>query len=260
MSFCEEIHTTEEYHEIRRMTDDYIWRALYMQEPVESKGLLYPIDELKRFSKKDIAKKNSDGIIGYVDTADKGSDYLCALIGKRFGEYTYITDVLFTQDGVEYTEPLVAQMLLDTNCDRMKIEANAGGESFARNVRNLVKSSSGSTIISTETSTTNKETRMLMATGYAKEFIYFRNDYEEGSDYDKFMRQLTTCVKLSKNRHDDAPDALTGLVNFTKTFHIKHKKAENKKSQWEIYEFYENKEESMELDKSYIHMTVKGRN
>jgi len=45
-----------------------------------------------------------------------------------------------------------------------------------------------------------------------KEFFYFRNDYEPGSDYDKFYRALTSYVKLGKNKHDDAPDAVTGLA------------------------------------------------
>jgi len=42
----------------------------------------------------------------------------------------------------------------------------------------------------------------LMAAGYIKEFFYFRSDYEPGSDYDKFMRALTSYVKLGKNKHD----------------------------------------------------------
>lgn len=216
-SFCEEIKTTQEYHEIKKVTDEFIWEAEYMQHPVESKGLLYPIEELNRFSMEEIATKKADGMIGFTDTADKGSDFLCSLISKTFGKYNYVTDVIFTQDGVEITEPLVAQMLIDTKCDLMKIEANNGGESFARNVRNLTKDYNYCHII-TEQATTNKETRILMASGYVKEYFYFRSDYEPGSDYDKFMRQLTSYIKLGKNKHDDGADATTGLANLAKQY------------------------------------------
>ena len=52
-----------------------------------------------------------------------------------------------------------------------------------------------------------------MKSGIVKEFVYFRNDYELGSDYDKFIRQLTSYVRLGTNKHDDAADSITGLVD-----------------------------------------------
>lgn len=114
-------------------------------------------------------------------------------------------------DGVEITEPLVAALIIDTQMDTMTVESNNGGGSFARNVRGLIRGKSPCSIID-ETQTNNKETRILMNAGYIKEYFYFRNDYEPGSDYDKYMRALTSYVKLGKNKHDDAPDATTGLA------------------------------------------------
>jgi predicted phage terminase large subunit-like protein len=223
-TFCEEIKSTEEYLDIKKVNDDFIWEAEYMQNPVESKGLLFPIEELKRFSMDEIATKVPDGIVGFTDTADTGSDFLASPIGRKYNKYTYITDVVFTQDGVEITEPLVAQQIIDTNCDIMKIESNNGGASFARNVRELIKNKSACSVVD-EPQYQNKETRILMMAGYIKEYFYFRNDYEVGSDYDKFMRALTSYVKLGKNKHDDAPDSITGLADYMKviTFPSKEK-------------------------------------
>lgn len=56
-SFCEDVHTTEYYHELREETDDSIWCAEYMQEPIEAIGLLYPKSELNRFKLADIEGK-----------------------------------------------------------------------------------------------------------------------------------------------------------------------------------------------------------
>lgn len=214
-TFCEEIKTTKELLDIKKVTEDFIWEAEYMQNPIESKGLLYPIEHLKRFGMVDLASKIPDGIVGYTDTADQGDDYLCSVIGKRYGLYTYITDVVFTQEGVELTEPLVAQMIIDTCADNMKVESNSGGKSFSTNIKKLIHGKSGCTV-SFEPSTQNKETRILMCAGYVKEYFYFRDDYEPGSDYDKFIRQLTSYVRLGKNKHDDAPDAITGLGDYMK--------------------------------------------
>lgn len=219
-TFCDEIKTTEEYHELKALNEDFIWEAEFMQSPVESKGLLYPIEQLKRFGMVDLASKIPDAIVGYTDPADQGDDYTCSVIGKRFGEYTYITDVLFTQEGVEITEPLTAQLIIDTCVDNMKVESNAGGKSFATNVGKLTKGKSPC-IVSFEPNTQHKETRILMGAGYVKEYFFFRDDYAMGSDYDKFMRQLTSYVRMGKNKYDDACDAVTGLANYVKAHHFK---------------------------------------
>lgn len=214
-TFCEEIKTTKEYYAIRKVTDEFIWEAEFMQHPVESKGVLFPVEQLKRFSLDEIKTKKPDGIIGFTDTADKGSDFLCSPVGKRFGEYTYITDVVFSQDGVEITEPQVAQMIIDAKVDVMEIESNNGGYGYIRNVKALLQGKSYCSVIPRKT-TQNKETRIIMSAGYIKEYFYFRSDYEPGSDYDKFMRALTSYIKLGKNKHDDAPDATTGLAEYMK--------------------------------------------
>lgn len=247
-SFCEAIKTTDEYLNMKRITDDFIWEAEFMQNPIESKGLLYPIEELKRFTIKGIEKNTPDGIIGFTDTADKGDDYLCSPIGKRYGEYTYITDVIFTQDGVEITEPLVAQQIIDTKCEIMQIEANNGGSSFARNVRKLILNKWQCSIID-EHQSSNKETRILMNAGYVKEYFYFRSDYEPGSDYDKFMRALTSYVKMGKNKHDDAPDGITGLADYIK-YRLFGKPEVKKRDDF----FDREPENSYELDDSFVNM------
>ena len=245
-SFCTEIKTTAEYHEIKRITDSFIWEAEYMQHPIESKGLLYPIEELNRFTMDDIKTKTPEGIIGFTDTADRGDDYLCSVVGKVFGECTYITDVTFTQDGVEITEPLVAQMLIDTQCYLMRVESNNGGSSYARNIRRLIQGKS-TCMVPDEHQSTNKETRILMNAGYVKENFYFRKDYEPGSDYDKYMRALTSYVKLGKNKHDDAQDGTTGLAELAKTM-VFVQPQEKAKDPFRDRE----QVETMEVDMSYV--------
>ena len=47
----------------------------------------------------------------YVDTADTGADYLCAIIYDETEVGNFIVDVLYTQRPMEYTEPTLAMML-----------------------------------------------------------------------------------------------------------------------------------------------------
>jgi predicted phage terminase large subunit-like protein len=215
-SFCEDVKTTEEYHQIKKITESSIWEAEYMQNPIEEKGLLFPIESLKKFTLMELGNRQPDGIVSVCDTADEGTDYLCMPVDKIFGSKTYIVDVLFTQDGVEVTEPMAAKMIIDNRVQVLKVEANSGGKSWARNVKKLFKPKWHCQVMDEQT-TTNKETRILMNSGYVKEYFYFRSDYTPGSDYDKFMRYLTSYVKMGTNKHDDAPDAVTMLAEYIQT-------------------------------------------
>lgn len=213
-SFCEAIKTTEEYLQMRKVTDEFIWEAEFMQNPIEEKGLLYPPGELNKFEIREL-RGAPDAVLAFTDTADKGTDFLSCVIGYRYGNDTYIVDVVFTQEGVEITEPLVAQKIIDHRVDVMWIESNNGGYQFARNVRRLINGRSFCNVIALPT-TKNKETRILMNAGYIKDYYHFRKDYKPGSEYDKFYRQFTGYVRLGKNVHDDAPDSVTGLAENTK--------------------------------------------
>ena len=59
----------------------------------------------------------------------------------------------------------------------------------------------------------------MTLSGFIKEFCVFRDDYEINSDYDRFMRNLTTYLKDGKAQHDDAPDSLQGLTKMFRAFY-----------------------------------------
>ncbi len=201
---------------MKSITDDFIWQAEYMQKPIESKALLFNPDELNYFEMKDLRRDKFGHVIcaatvGVTDTADEGTDFLAALSAKVIGEYCYITNVVFTQDPIEITEPAVANLIMDTHMSKMQVESNFGGKSFAKNVKRLITGQSRCSV-SWQANSTNKETRILMKSSIVKKYMYFRNDYKAGSDYDKFMNWLWSYARLGKNEHDDAPDAVTMLA------------------------------------------------
>jgi len=236
-SFCEDVKTTEEYLRTKGLIDDSIWESEYMQNPIEAKGLLFPMDSLNKFGLNEL--HNIDGFINYVDTADEGTDYLCSLIGAIKGENVYIVDVVYTQEPIEITEALVANQIIQFHPDKSITESNFGGKSFAKNIEKIIKDENANirirnqenfdnkdyiqqlenkTIIKWKANTQNKETRILMKSGQIKKFFYFRNDYEIGSNYDRYMKGLTSYIKMGKNKEDDGADATTGLADscFTK--------------------------------------------
>ena len=216
-SFCEEIKTTAEYLELKRINDVYIWNAEYMQLPITVGGLLYPTNELKRYHDNN---ERYDSIIAYCDSADTGSDYLCALIAGLKNKKLFILDVLFTQEGMEITERKLASILMQHGCKFITIESNSAGKIFARNVGNILNDSQYSCKVATVHNSQNKETRILVHSGIVKETVYFKDTFAAGSDYDLFFKQFTSYIKIGKNKHDDSVDAVTGLVESSAQFNV----------------------------------------
>lgn len=213
-TFCADVHSTEYYRDLRLETDSSIWEAEYMQKPIDVKGLLFPKSEIKRFKLSDIAGQSPDGVIGACDVADQGDDDLSAPFGKVHGNKVFITNIVFTKDPVEITEATLSQMIIDTGCDRIRIESNNGGRIFSNSVKRILGKSKCD--VQSRMTTANKQTRILMKSGYVKANFYFldETEYAKGSDYDRFMKSLTAYKKEGGNKHDDAPDSATILAEF----------------------------------------------
>ena len=207
-SFCESVTTAEFLKTQRRLLPTAVWEAEYQQEPIEAKGLLYPRDELNYFNGKINSKGN---MVAVVDVADTGSDYLCAIVASIVDNAIYVDDVIYTQEPVEITTPLLANRLKTKNVSLCRIESNSGGRIFANNVIEMLQTIDATTTIETRATTKNKETRMLLRSGFVKNSMYFRKDGSE--EYQRYLNDLTTTYRaVSKNKHDDAADATTMVV------------------------------------------------
>ncbi len=213
VTFCNDLHSTEYYQEKRETVDKIVWKAEYQQNPIEAEGLLFPKVELELFVMADLHKKKPSGRIGATDVADKGTDDFSSPFAEIHGDRYFITDVIFTKDAVEVTEARLAQGIIDNQTQYQVIESNNGGRIFALSVGKILGVDSNCTIEPKHTSK-NKETRILMKSGFVKKNFVFRSDYEIGSDYARFMDCLTSYSKLGKNKHDDAPDSLTILADY----------------------------------------------
>ena len=144
----------------------------------------------------------------YCDTADTGEDYLCAITAVKTNTSLYITDVVYTKEPQEITESLVAQLIINNKVNRAIIESNNGGRGFARSVQRILSDVNWrKTNITTYHQSANKNTRIVTNSSNVSLNCYFCKDLNN-----EFMLALRTYTREGKNKHDDAPDALTGLV------------------------------------------------
>ena len=71
------------FEDMRLNLDEASFKALFMNQPIEREGLLYDVDELRRYFELPIDPP--DAIIGVCDTKDKGTDYACLPVAYVYG-------------------------------------------------------------------------------------------------------------------------------------------------------------------------------
>lgn len=188
----------------KRNLDPARFEAMYQGHPTSQEGLLYgnnfqTYEQLPR----DITLKGN-----YTDTADMGEDYLASVCYSVDSDgVIYITDVVYTQEPMESSERLVSEMLRRNDTRRSTIESNNGGRGFARAIQRLVPS----VRIEWFHQSGNKEARILSNSATALHMIRMPKTWHKL--WPEFYSHLTTYRRLFRsNRHDDAADAITGVV------------------------------------------------
>lgn len=203
---CEDVLSRESYEEKKKLMSPDIFYANYQQEPIDLKGQLYTsfktYDSLPQFEK----------IQSYTDTADTGSDYLCSIIYGIYQKEAYILDVIYTNEPMEITEPLVAKHIFEYKVNQADIESNNGGRGFSRQISHYLTNTynTNHTVIRPFHQSKNKQARILSNATWVMEHIYF--PYNWHNKYPEFYKAITSYQREGKNLHDDAPDALTGVA------------------------------------------------
>ena len=187
--------------------------ANYQQEPIDIKGRLY--SSIKTYNQLPMDSNNNllfTAYKNYTDTADTGEDYLCSICYGVYNKEAYILDVLYTKEPMEITEPATAKILMDNNIKEADIESNNGGRGFARAVDKhlLEKYNSNRCKVRWFHQTQNKRARILSNATWVMEHIYFPVNWADR--WPEFYKAITTYQKEGKNKHDDGPDALTGVA------------------------------------------------
>ena len=197
-------HTLEELHKIES-ANSFVFNTQYMQNPTPIEGLMYrkfqTYDTIPYY--KDSEKKN------YTDTADTGSDYLCSICYVDTPIGNFVTDVLYTQKPMEYTEPKTAEMITRNATDWVDVESNNGGRGFARNVEKQCREMGNTkTFINWFCQTDNKQVRIFTKSADVNNMTFFPVGWER--KWPEFHNAIAKHRKEGSNSHDDAPDALTG--------------------------------------------------
>lgn len=198
-------HTLEELKEMERI-NPIVFERQHLQNPQPISGRLY--STFKTYTDLPAAARIRKAVI---DTADEGEDFLCSIVYAPIKTGYYLLDVYYTNKGMEVTEGKTAERLQKNDVNTCKVESNNGGRSFSRNVERISREQGNTrTGFKWFHQTKNKAARIFTQAADVQNMIY----YPEGWDkrWPDFAKAVKSYMAVGKNVHDDAPDALTMII------------------------------------------------
>lgn len=211
---------TKYFEDMANNLDDVSFQALFMNEPIEREGLLYPEESLNRYI--DLPPGDPDAIIAVCDTKDKGKDYCVLPVGYVYGQNFYIEDVICDNSLPEILDPRLVSILAKHNVHMARFESNAAGGRVATDTQKALREKGCRCSISTKYTTQSKDTKILVNSEWVKSHCYFKDSstYTKKSDYGTFMQQLCSYTHIGKNPHDDAPDAMAMFAEYAQSLSL----------------------------------------
>ena len=188
----------------KRALDPLRFECMYQGRPSVREGLLYG----DQFAEYDALPREIVRRANYTDTADTGDDYLCSMSYAVDTDGTiYVTDLVYSREGMEVTEGLVADLLLRSDTRTAAVESNNGGRGFARAVQRLVPA----VRVEWFHQSANKEARILSNSATALHLVRWPRGWN--LRWPELYAHLTTYRrKFRANRWHDAADVVTGIV------------------------------------------------
>lgn len=202
------IMSRKKFEEAKKTLDPNVLKANYYQQPVDITGRLYKgFPEWTDLPASPI-KKNT------TDVADEGTDNVCSInwfsVKTNDEVKVYITDIYYSPERAELTEPAVAKMITGGDITEAEFESNNGGEGYARNIeRELHLLNNFKTVVTWTPQTANKEARILASSAWVSRNVYMPPNWM--SKYSDFAAEVLGYVAGGKNLHDDGVDVLATI-------------------------------------------------
>ena len=206
-------YSTETLRKQREVMDEMSWKALYMNQPVEREGLLFPADEL-RYYNGILPDGEPDRKLMVMDIAWGGGDFTACPIAYVYGDAVFIPDLVFNNGDKTVTRPEVVGKIIQHKINVVRGEANNGGDEYCDVVDSQLRQQGYHCSVRSQRAPSgqSKLSRIIQYAPDIKRF-YFLDEKHQSKEYKAFMEQVTMFTQLGKVPHDDAPDSLAQLAD-----------------------------------------------
>nr|DAE36119.1 MAG TPA: Terminase [Bacteriophage sp.] len=197
------------------MMDDVSYNCLYMQQPVEREGLLFPEEKIMRY--KELPTSKIERITAQADTKSTGTDFfvLPVLIKYEGKDLYYCVDcVCSSSPDYEAQYENSANLLVDNKVEDCEFESNNGGDRVSLEVNKRVLKKGWICNVSSRATETNKEARIYQCSNWILQHVVFKDRklYTPKEPYGVMMSLLAQYSTSGKKQLDDVPDTFANFA------------------------------------------------
>lgn len=205
---------TKEFFADQELTMDEIsYKCLFMQEPIEREGLLFPGEKIQRY--KELPKGTPELITAQCDTKSSGTDFFVLPVFLKYGNLYYCVDCICSNStDYEAQYENSANILVDNKVMDCEFESNNGGDRVSLEVDKRVLEKGWICNISSRATETNKEARIFQCSNWILQNIVFKDMemYKPREPYGIMMSLLAQYSATGKKQLDDVPDTFANFA------------------------------------------------
>lgn len=204
-------HTVAELIALKK-ANELVFERQYQQDPSPKTGLLFPLAALHFYlpTERNEELDDADFVLVCADPADEGGDDFAGGTFKLLGDKIYVTSILYNTDGADFNEASLSKMIMGQRTSDVAVEGVLGWKETAVRIRQEIVDAGYENEFRVVRPRTKKHSRILNRASFIKNHFVFRADWRIMPQYSKFMRNLTSYLRIQEpgkmNKHDDAPD------------------------------------------------------
>lgn len=205
--------TKEFFADQQLLMDDISYQCLFMQQPIEREGLLFPEDKIRRYL--NLPHGEAEITTAQCDTKGKGTDYFVMPVLQKYGDDWYCVDCVCDNTAdYEMQYENTANILVNNKVQECEFERNAGGDRVAMEVNKRVESKGWICNITDVPTETNKEARIFQCSSWILQHIIFKDEslYTPKEPYGIMMSLLKQYSVSGKKQKDDVPDVFSNFA------------------------------------------------
>ena len=205
--------TKEFFADQQLLMDDISYQCLFMQQPIEREGLLFPDDKIRRYL--NLPHGEAEITTAQCDTKGKGTDYFVMPVLQKYGDDWYCVDCVCDNTAdYEMQYENAANILVNNKVQECEFERNAGGDRVAMEVNKRVESKGWICNITDVPTEKNKEARIFQCSSWILQHIIFKDEslYTPKEPYGVMMSLLKQYSVSGKKQKDDVPDVFSNFA------------------------------------------------
>ena len=206
--------TKEFFADQQLLMDDISYQCLFMQQPIEREGLLFPEDKIRRYL--NLPHGEPKLITAQCDTKGKGTDFFVLPVLENYGDDLYYCVDCVCDNTADYEMQYenAANILVNNKVQECEFERNAGGDRVAMEVNKRVESKGWICNITDVPTETNKEARIFQCSSWILQHVIFKDEslYTPKEPYGIMMSLLKQYSVSGKKQLDDVPDVFSNFA------------------------------------------------